>query len=129
MIHLPDLWKYLQNKIANQTFDHLLQGVIAPTEIKIESGECRTINNIYFVHQPVHALGEVLLSAKAPKLYVSLQNVKKSFCRETLLAKLVSGCFGKSFSLKITSRLVTWQTKLYTALEEYFQIQKYRIGT
>ena len=36
-----------------------------------------TATNIYFAHQAAQSLREMLLSAKAPKLYVSIQNVEE----------------------------------------------------
>ena len=62
---------------TNQTFDHFLLGVKNSDKKRSKNVECCITSINYLVCQAVHALGEVLLSDKEPKLYVSLQNSKK----------------------------------------------------
>ena len=79
-----------KQKNMNQIFDQFLLGRIKPTEKKIKSGECRMTNNNYFVNRAVRAIVEVRLSARAPKLDVSLKKLQRSFYRKTktIMAKL-----------------------------------------
>ena len=69
------------------------------------------------MHQVARANGEVLLSAKVPKLYVDLQNLeKKNLVDESVLKKSSVNLVWQ----KIPSKMFKWDTRLYTAPEEYF---------
>ena len=57
-----------QNNI-NQTFDHFLLRVKNSDQEMSKKVECWIMNNIYLVHQAVHALEKVFSSDKEPKLY------------------------------------------------------------
>ena len=63
---------------TNQIFDNILLAVKNSDSKTSKKVECWITNNIYLVHQAVHSLGELLLSIKQPKFYVSVQNFKKN---------------------------------------------------
>ena len=63
----------------NQTFDNFRLGVKTSDRDKNQkrANVGGIANNIQLVDQAVHAHGKVFMNAKAPKLYVSLQNCEK----------------------------------------------------
>ena len=81
----------------NQTFDLKLLGIKSShRNIRSQKGESRIKKKINLLPQAVYALAGKLLSAKAPKIKVSLQYSKR-FLQKTLAAKYFCSSFGIFF--------------------------------